>query len=586
MRATVFHLLVTTLVCISASSLPQPQQGPEIEKLVKAFSGTWSIVIKIEPNERLPKGGGGHGEETWRPGPAGLSLIEEYHSTGDEGEQFGLGVIWWDKDAQRYSITWCDNGNPAGCAVVKHGANWERNQVVVMDESENAGKKLVFKEVFSDITESSFTQTLYQGELSSDLKLLLKITATRKTTPQTEPPDVSFPKSHLARAQSLKMPGPSVQNRMLGTWSLTLKYAPSTERPNGATGRATEVWWAGPGGYSVIEELYQDDANEHVEEFSPAWWDSQAGGQRFVFCANTVPEGCYLSRNIAKWEGDRNVYTEEREEGGKKMTVQEIFEDISSKSFTQIVKEGESGKALKPTITMRARKVARASTIDTRSVSTGLRPGQRFQDCPECPEMVVIPAGRFVMGSPASEPGRFYGEDPRRKVSIHQFAAGRFDVTRGEWAAFAKDTSRAPREGCKISALPKNQEAEASWRNLGFPQDDSHPVVCVKWSDAQDYVRWLSQRTGRRYRLLTEAEWEYAARAGTTTAFPWGPTASHEYANYGTEKCCGDGMAVGGTNGLKRRLSVRFHQTGSVCTTCMETSCNLCRIASRRRMRG
>ena len=84
MRATVFHLLVTTLVCISASSLPQPQQGPEIEKLVKAFSGTWSIVIKIEPNERLPKGGGGHGEETWRPGPAGLSLIEEYHSTGDK----------------------------------------------------------------------------------------------------------------------------------------------------------------------------------------------------------------------------------------------------------------------------------------------------------------------------------------------------------------------------------------------------------------------------------------------------------------------------------------------------------------------
>ena len=75
----------------------------------------------------------------------------------------------------------------------------------------------------------------------------------------------------------------------------------------------------------------------------------------------------------------------------------------------------------------------------------------------------------------------------------------KFDVTRGEWAGFATSTNRATREGCKFSGLPKNQEAKASWRNLGFAQDDSHPVVCVKWSDAHDYVRWLSQRTGRKY---------------------------------------------------------------------------------------
>ena len=105
----------------------------------------------------------------------------------------------------------------------------------------------------------------------------------------------------------------------------------------------------------------------------------------------------------------------------------------------------------------------------------------------------------------------------------------KFDVTCGEWAAFAKSTNRATREGCKFSGLPKDQEAKASWRNLGFAQDGMHPVVCVKWSDAHDYVRWLSQRTGRKHRLLTEAEWEYAARAGTTTAFPWVPVASHEY---------------------------------------------------------
>ena len=69
-------------------------------------------------------------------------------------------------------------------------------------------------------------------------------------------------------------------------------------------------------------------------------------------------------------------------------------------------------------------------------------------------------------------------------------------------------------------------------------------MVCVTWNDAQDYARWLSQRTGYKYRLLTEAEWEYAARAGTTTAFPWGSSASHDFANYGADACCA-GLASG-----------------------------------------
>ena len=78
-----------------------------------------------------------------------------------------------------------------------------------------------------------------------------------------------------------------------------------------------------------------------------------------------------------------------------------------------------------------------------------------------------------------------------------------------------------------------------SWKNPGFVQDASHPVVCISWSDAQEYALWLTHRTGHHYRLLTEDEWEYAARAGTTTAYPWGAKASHEHANYGLEECCG-----------------------------------------------
>jgi len=176
-------------------------------------------------------------------------------------------------------------------------------------------------------------------------------------------------------------------------------------------------------------------------------------------------------------------------------------------------------------------------------------PGQTFRDCAECPEMVVIPAGSFTMGSPANEPGRYDREGPQRQVSIRQFAAGKFDVTRGQWADFVSATNRETPRGCAWTGRseikpPWATDPDGSWRNLRFPQDDSHPVVCVTWNDAQDYVRWLSQRTGHKYRLLTESEWEYVARAGTTTPYPWGSNASHDYANYGADACC-SGLASG-----------------------------------------
>jgi formylglycine-generating enzyme required for sulfatase activity len=167
-----------------------------------------------------------------------------------------------------------------------------------------------------------------------------------------------------------------------------------------------------------------------------------------------------------------------------------------------------------------------------------------FRDCRNCPEMVTIPAGHFRMGSAADEKGRYALEGPQHDVRIRRFAIGKYDITRGQWRAFVAATRRPTVSGCQWVGPTRDHEKTASWRKLDFAQDDVHPVVCITWFDARDYAAWLSRRTGHHYRLPSEAEWEYAARGGTSTAYWWGPGASHEFANHGTEECCG-GLAVG-----------------------------------------
>lgn len=174
-----------------------------------------------------------------------------------------------------------------------------------------------------------------------------------------------------------------------------------------------------------------------------------------------------------------------------------------------------------------------------------------FRDCSNCPEMVVIPAGKFSMGSSASEKswaashgasmGSVADEAPQHDVSLRSFALGKYDVTRGEYAAFVRETSHPAGDGCNESSMPKSiKRAAASWQNPGFRQTDRDPVVCVSWDDARAYVSWLNGKVRRQvttpgdgpYRLPGESEWEYAARAGTTTRFWWGDddNVSGEYA--------------------------------------------------------
>ena len=152
-----------------------------------------------------------------------------------------------------------------------------------------------------------------------------------------------------------------------------------------------------------------------------------------------------------------------------------------------------------------------------------------FKDCADCPEMVVIPAGRFVMGAVPGEEERENLFDqfrnrsqPQHGVEVESFSAGKFEVTRAQYRVFAETTGRSS-DGCFVWTGAEFEKDQAKdWRNPGYAQDDLHPVACVSWDDASAYARWLSQKTGRNYRLLTEAEWEYAARAGTTTTRFWG----------------------------------------------------------------
>ena len=152
-----------------------------------------------------------------------------------------------------------------------------------------------------------------------------------------------------------------------------------------------------------------------------------------------------------------------------------------------------------------------------------------YRDCPDCPEMLNMVAGHFLMGSDQAE-----NETPAHKVEISGFAIGKFPVTRGEFALFAKDSGYDTGKTCFTFEDGKWQKRNPrNWRAPGFPQTDEHPAVCINWNDAQAYTAWLSNKTGKTYRLLTEAEWEYAARAGTTAQHYWGDSADQacEYAN-------------------------------------------------------
>ena len=200
-------------------------------------------------------------------------------------------------------------------------------------------------------------------------------------------------------------------------------------------------------------------------------------------------------------------------------------------------RRGEAGSVAPPkvepaVVTETAEPVAPVRPAEVKpGVAASLQPGQEFKDCDKCPVMVVVPAGEFVMGSPDDEgPDRNNDESPQHKVTIARpFAVGKYEVTFTEWDACVAGG------GCQTNKQPRDQGWDRGRR----------PVINVSWSDAKAYVAWLGKITGKSYRLLTEAEWEYAARAGTTTPYSTGPIITTQQANFSGKETWRDDEAKG-----------------------------------------
>ncbi|WP_127076235.1 formylglycine-generating enzyme family protein [Rhodomicrobium lacus] len=261
------------------------------------------------------------------------------------------------------------------------------------------------------------------------------------------------------------------------------------------------------------------------------WAEVQASGARryYVFYLNKYPKGFYAV------EAENHLLNAAQEEN----TVP------AYEAFLADVPHGER-RAVAELKLIKAR-VARYKAEErieigapfvTNAQGRWFLPGagktEWFKDIENGPEMVVVPSGRFQMGSPKDEPQRYVAESPQHEVTIPKaFAIGRYAVTRGEFAAFVAATGHKIEDGALVGTGTEwKDDPTKSWRDPGFAQDDSHPVVGVNWDEAQAYVAWLSKASGAAYHLPSEAQWEYACRAGTTTPFWWGSSITPELANY------------------------------------------------------
>jgi len=294
---------ITPLKAQSLTSAPQP--SPEIASLAKALTGEWSLSVKFEPSASAPNGLTNKGEETWRRGPGGFTLLEEEHLRMPENGLFLLGILWWNTATNNLRAMECQNLLRYTCDV--KGAqnditmNWDGKQFVI-DEMETAksGKKSVWHEVWSDITPHSFTQTGEYGEPGGPRKRLFTIHATRVANSQIKnDQSQSNDAGSAPELQSLAM-------ALKGNWSTTYEFAPGGISPTGGTGTGEENWRTGPGGYVLMEEEHVRAPSEETFLIAFHWWDKTTNSLRGMLCNNSGPAACDFntySNSSLNWDG-------------------------------------------------------------------------------------------------------------------------------------------------------------------------------------------------------------------------------------------------------------------------------------------
>jgi hypothetical protein len=185
---SVFGISVCVAEAQSLTSAPQP--SAEIQSLTKALSGEWALNVKFEPAAEMPNGLINTGEESWRPGPGGVTLLEEEHLRMPQGDLFLLGIVWWNAPAKSNQGMECQNLLPYTCDVkgslTDITMSWDGKQFIIDELETHNGKKTIWHEVWSDITPTSFTQTGESSQPGGPRKRLFTIHATRVTPMQKQ----------------------------------------------------------------------------------------------------------------------------------------------------------------------------------------------------------------------------------------------------------------------------------------------------------------------------------------------------------------------------------------------------------------
>ena len=356
-------MLVLSATAQSLTSASNP--SAELVGLTKALEGKWSLNVKFEPDATMANGLTNTGEETWRPGPGGFTLLEEEHLRMPQGDLFLLGALWWNTADKAFHGMECQNLLPYTCDVkgAQHDItmNWDGKQFVIDEvETSPAGKKSIWHEVWSDITADSFMQTGEYGDPGAPRRRLFTIQATRLATTQgknglgSRNPNGSV-SNNIGPAPEMQ----SLARTLKGDWATTYEFAPGGVSPTGGTGTGEESWHTGPGGYVLTEEEHVRAPTGEMFLVALHWWDKTTNSLRGMLCNNSGPAACDFdtySNSSLNWDGKQLIIDMRFPQNGKKMTWHEVWSRISATSFTQTGEMGEVGGPLKRVITIHGTK--------------------------------------------------------------------------------------------------------------------------------------------------------------------------------------------------------------------------------------